>query len=83
MFCYTASFQGTTIQISIPRNPSLKSNPLRRFFNEGYSKASTTVNAFVSLRLLLRQVGRTQTAHRMGECSRVLPSKYVLIFTID
>ena len=37
--------------------------------------ADMTVDVFVFLRLLLRQVGRTQTAHRMGECSRVLPSK--------
>ena len=83
MFCYTAWFQGTTIQISIRRDPSQKSNPLRCLFMKVIQKASTTVNAFASLRLLLRQVGRTQAAHRMGECSRVLPSKYVLIFTID
>lgn len=37
--------------------------------------ADMTVVVFVAHRLLLCQVGRTQTSHRVGECPRVLPSK--------
>ena len=36
------------------------------------------VAVFVIHRLLLCQVGRTQTPHRVGAGSSVLPSKYVL-----